>query len=419
MICWHCNKEIDDDALFCPECGKNVAEGPPSEKQGVVPEKEKPISRKEESVLKKEDVHQVKEEPLKQDTVTPKPKHEELHPDPSHEKPEKQKMPGALFGGIGAVLLVIIVAAVLIKSGVFKKGISYENAIDAVHNSKIAFRGVVISEQEGYQLSVMEPAAPFSVCAVNMEGKEKRADNLYSIGLSSVQDLSFYQGKEVWMGGELCIDDGQVLMYVDTIEDAQTDMQQAKEPETFPVDEGTESTEPEYVEETMEQTEEQTESETELSRSEEEIHRYVICVEDCTWSEAFERCKEMGGYLVRINTKKEFSYIRDLIVEGGYEKKQFYIGMRRDPDGDAYYLVDEDNEFIGERMDNGYTEWCEKKWLQGEPTYRESTLGIDETCVSMFLYSGSGKWVWNDVPEDLIGALSSNAGKIGYICEIE
>lgn len=388
MICWHCNKEIDDDALFCPECGKNVAEGPPSEKQGVVYGKEKLVPKKKEPVPKKEGVHQVKEEPLKQDTVTPKPKHEELHPDHSHEKPEKQKMPWALFGGIGAVLLVIIAAVVFMKSGAFKKGVSYENAIDAVHNNKIAFRGVVISEQEEYQLSVMEPVAPFSVCAVNMEGKEKRADNLYSISLSSVQDLSFYQGKEVWVGGELCIDGGQVLMYVDTIEDAQDDMQQAREPETIPVNEGTESTETEYVEETREQTE----SETELSRSEEEIHRYVICVEDCTWSEAFERCKEMGGYLVRINTKKEFSYIRDLIVEGGYEKKQFYIGMRRDPDGDAYYLVDENNEFIGERMDNGYTEWCEKKWLPGEPTYRESTLGIDETCVSMFLYSGSGKW---------------------------
>ena len=161
------------------------------------------------------------------------------------------------------------------------------------------------------------------------------------------------------------------------------------------------------------------ERETELLRSEEDIHEYILCVEDCTWEEAFQRCKEKGGYLVRINTKEEFTYIRNLIKEQGYEKIQFYIGMRRELDEKAYYLVDENNEQIGDRMDNGYTKWCKNIWLSGEPTYRDSVLKIEETCVSLFRYSATGKWVFNDVPEDLIGALSTNKGKVGYICEIE
>ena len=153
--------------------------------------------------------------------------------------------------------------------------------------------------------------------------------------------------------------------------------------------------------------------------SAEEIHEYIICKEDCTWLEAFEYCKERGGYLVRINSQKELKHIRELIKEKGYEKIQFYIGMRRDPNQKEYYLVDENNELVGQRMDNGYTEWCENVWLEGEPTYRDEVLKIEETCVSLFRYSKTGKWVFNDVPEDLIVALSTNKGKVGYICEIE
>lgn len=170
------------------------------------------------------------------------------------------------------------------------------------------------------------------------------------------------------------------------------------------------------------ETELESETETkteELVDTETQIHEYRLFVENCSWEEARERCTDMGGYLVRINSLEEFEYLKNLIVEQGYEKKQFYIGMRRDDGAQGYYLVDAENQLIGERMDNGYTSWCQELWLDGEPTYRDSNLGLDETVVEMFRYSGTGEWLLNDVPEDLVGAYSGNKDRVGYICEFE
>ena len=32
MRCYFCNSEIPDDAMFCPECGKNLSDVPDSKK---------------------------------------------------------------------------------------------------------------------------------------------------------------------------------------------------------------------------------------------------------------------------------------------------------------------------------------------------------------------------------------------------
>lgn len=441
MICGHCKKEIDDDSIFCPECGHAVNGPHPDEKetkpeQSVTPQPKgemhrgpespfsgqdgtpvrtgKPASGQEEMPPRKVGTSVKQEESYpREEKVTPN--QEKLRPVSEHERPEGRKPPWVLIGGIGAVVIIILFVIVFMKGGVLKKEISYDNAIDAVHNNNVTFRGIVISGQQGYQLSVLEPEAPFSICAVDVNGKETRADDVYNIALSLTADISAYLGKEVYLEGEVCIDGNSAVMYVDTVQAAGDDGQKAEETAALPQNEEAEGTEQAYTED----TEVQTESETESSCSEEEIHEYILCVEDCTWTEAFQRCKDKGGYLVRINSKEEFTHIRDLIKERGYEKIQFYIGMRREPNQEAYYLVDENNELVGERMDNGYMEWCKNIWLSGEPTYRDTTLNIEETCVSLFRYSPTGKWVFNDVPEDLIGALSTNAGKVGYICEKE
>lgn len=376
MICRHCKKEIDDDSIFCPECGHEV---------------------EMHSNTGSQDSQKQMEEFSKQET---------RHPIVESNGTVKAKNSWALFGAAGVVLLVILLTAVFLKGGILKNEVSYDNAIDAVHTRNISFRGIVVASEQKYQLSVLEPQAPLSICAVDVNGKEKRADGVYKLALSVTTNIGAYLGKEVWVEGEIGIDGKATVMYVDSVREVEEERVQA---------ETNEDIQPEY----MEETEQQMERETELLRSEEDIHEYILCVEDCTWEEAFQRCKEKGGYLVRINTKEEFTYIRNLIKEQGYEKIQFYIGMRRELDEKAYYLVDENNEQIGDRMDNGYTKWCKNIWLSGEPTYRDSVLKIEETCVSLFRYSATGKWVFNDVPEDLIGALSTNKGKVGYICEIE
>lgn len=165
------------------------------------------------------------------------------------------------------------------------------------------------------------------------------------------------------------------------------------------------------------QTEAQTEAETE--DPEKAIHRYEIIQADCTWEEAYQDCIARGGYLVRINTKEEWKLIKQQIKNEGKTNLQLYIGGHREPGSKAYYWVDENMEAVGKRLDSGYTKWCDSVWLDGEPTYEETTLGLTEDCMCTFLYKSTNKWVFNDVPNDLIGALSSNKGKIGYICEYE
>ncbi len=154
---------------------------------------------------------------------------------------------------------------------------------------------------------------------------------------------------------------------------------------------------------------------------EDAIHRYEVIVDDCTWEEAYQNCLSMGGYLARINSKEEFDYITKKVVEKekDYSKKQYYVGMRRDVNSDAYYLVNENNELVGDRLDNGYTSWANSLWLSKEPSYYDSTLKIEETCVSIFKYKETNKWVMNDIPSNLVVQVPSYKGKLGYICEFD
>ena len=93
--------------------------------------------------------------------------------------------------------------------------------------------------------------------------------------------------------------------------------------------------------------------------------------------------------------------------------------MRRDENSDAYYLINENNELVGDRLDNGYTSWANSLWLSKEPSYYDSTLKIEETCVSIFKYKETNKWVMNDIPSNLVVQVLSYKGKLGYICEFD
>lgn len=167
------------------------------------------------------------------------------------------------------------------------------------------------------------------------------------------------------------------------------------------------------------ETEESETEEPETEKNEEALHTYVLQKANCSWTEAMQKCRDMGGYLVRINSREEFDHIVSLIQEEGYEKIQFYIGMRREKGETAYYLTDENNELGGERMDHGKTAWCEDIWLEGEPSYKDEGSGIEETCVSLFRYAETKEWVLNDIPDDLLSVAPAYKDKIGYICEIE
>ena len=101
------------------------------------------------------------------------------------------------------------------------------------------------------------------------------------------------------------------------------------------------------------------------------------------------------------------------------EKLQFFLGARRNSGEKEYYWVDEDNEFTGDRLDNNDEQWCKDVWLKGEPSYYDSSVKKDEDRLNIFYYSQEDKWVFNDVPNDILDAVPQFKERIGYICEIE
>lgn len=146
------------------------------------------------------------------------------------------------------------------------------------------------------------------------------------------------------------------------------------------------------------------------------IHSYGYFIDDCTWSEAFYMAQESGGYLVRINSRDEYEYILNDIISCGYENIQFFLGARRNVDSKEYYWVNENNDLYGIQL-NETKNWTASEWMQGEPSFQDTD--IEETCVNIHYNSEENRWVWNDVPEDILSEVPYYSGRIGYIVEYE
>lgn len=144
------------------------------------------------------------------------------------------------------------------------------------------------------------------------------------------------------------------------------------------------------------------------------IHDYELIKADVTWEEALEECKKRGGYLVRINTNREFYFLQDLIKEEGMEKTVFWIGGRLNPEDSHYYWFDGE-KYLQAALDKD--RYYQLNWLSGEPSFigkDQNGETVDENYLCMFKSNGS--WKWNDVPNDISPFYP---GKIGYICEKE
>lgn len=144
-------------------------------------------------------------------------------------------------------------------------------------------------------------------------------------------------------------------------------------------------------------------------------HEYEFYLEDCSWSEAYQKCLDQGGYLVHINSYDEYEYIVSKIYEKKLEQDVFYIGGERDDDY-FFHWVDLDGSLYKEKL-NGSDSWSKDAWLTGEPSFTDQDNN-DEKCMMMFHSSEEGRWVWNDVIND-VNTYDVYSGKLAYIMEKE
>ena len=149
----------------------------------------------------------------------------------------------------------------------------------------------------------------------------------------------------------------------------------------------------------------------------EDIHRYELIIADVTWEEAYEDCKNRGGYLVHINTEEEFNVIVNQILWEQKTKYTFWLGANREYD--SYNWVDIHGNRGTDIVNNSiYDEF----WLSQEPSYygedAEGNL-VEERCVDMVYRGSEDRFYLNDAPNDIISVANYLSGRIGYICEFE
>lgn len=403
MKCWNCNEELEDDSLYCTSCGKmqNLSREKPS----------KPSENNEDKGKKCPYCEKILDDNAKYCIFCGK----KLSAPINFKQPVYKYLSGI---AVLVLVLLVVLGSVLISKptqtketqpsvNIDKKTnlwevdnreadseeisdqdsnadsenevemLSYEGALDAVHQGNIVVTGSI----ESGNILLLEEKT--DICALDENRVPARLNQVYYMQIidETGDDFDFENevGAKVEMTGTIEFSNGTPVIFVEKID---------------------------VLEEAVQ---------------EDAIHRYEVIVEDCTWEEAYQNCLSMGGYLARINSKEEFDYITKKVVEKekNYSKKQYYVGIRRDVNSDAYYLVDENNELMGDRLDNGYTSWANSLWLSKEPSYYDSTLKIEETCVSIFKYKETNKWVMNEIPSNLVVQVPSYEGKLGYICEFD
>ncbi len=156
---------------------------------------------------------------------------------------------------------------------------------------------------------------------------------------------------------------------------------------------------------------------TAAAQEEEKPHRYEVVIMDCTWEEAFLDAQARGGYLVHFDTPEEYEQVKEILSSReDAEKLKLWVGGKRLPGEYEYHWVNTDGSFDASVLNSGPYEWA---WMKDEPSFRDAGINVDECYMNIFYYKSENRWVWNDVPNDIIAAVSSYKGQVGYICEYE
>ena len=162
-------------------------------------------------------------------------------------------------------------------------------------------------------------------------------------------------------------------------------------------------------EETEEPTEAPTEAPTEPPTEPEPVYEYFyeVVKSDMSWLEAKSACEAKGGYLATISSQEEFDRISQLAADSGLT--YLWVGA---------YLQSDSSSWADSAWITGES-WTFENWYPGEPSKTDSD-GTRESylCIWKAKYQGNDiGWTFNDQRNDIVAALPSISGKVGYICE--
>ena len=159
------------------------------------------------------------------------------------------------------------------------------------------------------------------------------------------------------------------------------------------------------------------------NKSDGKSHRYELIVEDITWTEAEQSCKDKGGYLATITSKEEFESLTKQIVDEKKTKISFFIGATRDENYVnhssgviTYHWVHDESDI------DLYDEETKEFWLADEPSFygrKADGSKLDEQYVDMIYREADKRCYFNDVADDILAQVPSFSGSVGYICEYD
>lgn len=165
------------------------------------------------------------------------------------------------------------------------------------------------------------------------------------------------------------------------------------------VEESTDVTTNKTVTETATATEDLVNQTTDTKDKE---HSYEFYIEDITWAEASKKCSQMGGHLCTITSQEELDIVEDYLK---------YLNV----DDESIMQI-----WLGGFCVSGQYIWetgepfTYSNWLEGEPSYYDSSAGVSEEFICCYYKDDLDTWVWNDVPNDISQWWK---GRIAYICE--
>lgn len=126
---------------------------------------------------------------------------------------------------------------------------------------------------------------------------------------------------------------------------------------------------------------------------------YQVVKEDCSWTEAQEKCAALGGRLAVITSQQQLDEICALAEEAGVSR--LWIGCHRE-NGVFTWEGGESVSFYS--------------WAAGEPTGTDSYDGAAEDYVMLWNHNG---WAYNDSRNDPMAEFGDvYGGTMGYVVEI-